>query len=97
MNPPFYRVVPHACAAGTGVTGTSPLPRPIQMVALGAAICMDRGIGMLLVEEAKNGGAATVATACCSLVKKGGGGRNVACNYHDTCYYHRWLAIGYQL
>ena len=83
VNPSFYTVKLRTCVVGTGNTGTSPLPRPIQMVALGATICMGHGNGLWLVLKAKTGSAATVATANCNLVKKGGGGGNVAWNYHD--------------
>ena len=37
---PFYRVAPRACVAGTRDTGTSLLPGLMQMVAMGAAICI---------------------------------------------------------
>ena len=36
INLPFYRVAPCACVAGTCGTGTSPLPRLVKMVAMGA-------------------------------------------------------------
>ena len=45
----FYRVVPHACMVGASGTGTSPLPRPMQMVALEAAICIGVEVEMQLV------------------------------------------------
>ena len=46
VNLPFYRVVPCTCVTGASGTGTSLLPRPMQMVTMGATICMDPGIGL---------------------------------------------------
>ena len=46
VNLPFYRVMPCTCETGASGTGTSPLPRPMQMVTMGATICMDPGIGL---------------------------------------------------
>ena len=83
VNLPFYRVAPCTCVAGTNDTGTSPLPRLVKMVALGATICIALAIGLWLVSRAETAYAATMATTHFNLVKKGGGGGRVAREYHD--------------